>query len=99
MGILGNEAADVLAKKAAEGLLLDDHDKWMSGGGIRQWEKRRKREYVDEGEGIKRAMGWRRKAVTNYCRLRGGKGIGRWWNDKIRAGGRRGRPGVGMLRE
>ena len=33
--------------------------------------------------GIKRAMGWRRKAVTNYCRLRGGKGIGRWWDDKI----------------
>ena len=25
---------------------------------------------------IKRAMGWRRKAVTNYCRLRGG---GRYW--------------------
>ena len=25
----------------------------------------------------------RRKAVTNYCRLRGGKGIGRWWNEKI----------------
>ena len=28
-------------------------------------------------------MGSRRKAVTNYCRLRGGKGIGRWCNDKI----------------
>ena len=38
---------------------------------------------MEEGGGIKRAMGWRRKAVTNYCRLRGGKGIGRWWNDKI----------------
>ena len=62
---------------------LDDHDKWMSGGGIRQLAKRRKRENVEEGGGIKRAMGWRRKAVTNYCRLRGGKGIGRWWNDKI----------------
>ena len=24
-------------------------------------------------------MRWKRKAVTNYCRLRGGKGIGRWW--------------------
>ena len=33
--------------------------------------------------GIKRAMGSRRKAATNYCRLQGGKGIGRWWNDKI----------------
>ena len=32
---------------------------------------------------MKRAMGWRRKAVTNYCRLRGGKGIGRWWDKKI----------------
>ena len=28
-------------------------------------------------------MGWRRKAVTNYCRLRGGKGIERWWEKKI----------------
>ena len=33
---------------------------------------------------IGRAMGWRRKAVTNYCRLRGGKGIGRWWDEKIK---------------
>ena len=30
-----------------------------------------------------RAMRWRRKAATNYYRLRGGKGIGRWWDDKI----------------
>ena len=28
-------------------------------------------------------MGWRRKAITNDCRLRGGKGIGRWWEKKI----------------
>ena len=33
LGILGNEAADVLAKNAAEGVPLDDHEKWMSGGG------------------------------------------------------------------
>ena len=33
MGILGNEAADRLAKNAAEGVPLDDHEKWMSGGG------------------------------------------------------------------
>ena len=32
MGILGNEAADVLAQNAAEGVFLDDHEKWMSGG-------------------------------------------------------------------
>ena len=32
MGILGNEASDVLAKQAAEGVSLEDHDKWMSGG-------------------------------------------------------------------
>ena len=32
---------------------------------------------------IGRAMGWRREAVKNYCRLRGGKGIGGWWNAKI----------------
>ena len=82
MGILGNEAADVLAKNAAEGVPLDDHKKCMSGG-IWKWAKWRKKENVEEGGGIKRAMGWRRKAVTNYCRVRGGKGIGRWWEDKI----------------
>ena len=32
---------------------------------------------------IGRAMKWKRKAVTHYCRLRGGKGIGRCWDDKI----------------
>ena len=32
---------------------------------------------------IQRAMGWKRKATTNYCRLQGGKGIGRWWESKI----------------
>ena len=39
MGILRNEAADVLAKNTAEGVPPDDHDNWMSGGGIRQWVK------------------------------------------------------------
>ena len=67
-------------RNAAEGVPPDDR---MSGGGIRQWAKRRRKENVDEGGGIRRVMGWRRKAVTNYCRLRGGKGIGRWWNEKI----------------
>ena len=86
MGILGNEAADVVAKNAAEKVRpLDDQEKWGSGGGIRQWTKQRKREYLEEGEDavIGRAMGWRRKAVTNYRRLRGGKGIGSWWEKKI----------------
>ena len=60
----------------------------MSGGGIRQWARRRKIEYLGrEEEGgeavITRAMKGRRKAVTNYCRLRGGKGIGRWWENRI----------------
>ena len=84
MGILGNEAADVLAKKTAEGVPLDDLDRWMSEGGIRQWATQRKRSYL-EGEEvvIGRAMGWRRKAVTNCSGLRGGKGIGRWWDEKI----------------
>ena len=38
-----------------------------------------------EGDGSKDAVigRWRRKAVTNYCRLRGRKGIGRWWDNKI----------------
>ena len=34
MGILGNEAADVVAKKATGGVRpLENHEKWMSGGG------------------------------------------------------------------
>ena len=49
-GILGNEAADVLAKRAADRALVDD---W---GGIKQWAKRRKQENVAEGGGIRRAM-------------------------------------------
>ena len=53
MGILGNEAANVLAKKATEGVPLDDHEKWMSGGGIRQWVKWRKREC-----GVRRGWGY-----------------------------------------
>ena len=65
---------------------LENHEKWMSGGGMRQWTKQRKREYLEESEDavIGRALGWRRKAVTNYCRLRGGKGIGRRWEKKIK---------------
>ena len=57
----------------------------MSGGCIRQWAKQRKKEYLKESEdaAIGRAMRWRRKAVTNYCRLREGKGIGRWWEKQI----------------
>ena len=62
MGILGNEAADVVAKNAAEKVRsMENHEKWLSGGGIRQWAKGRKRESLEEGqEGvIKRAVGWR----------------------------------------
>ena len=32
---------------------------------------------------IEKTMKWKRKAVTNDCRLRGGKGIGRWWEKKV----------------
>ena len=51
------------------GVPPDDHEKWMSGGGIRQWAKQRKRRYL-KGDGredavISRAMGWQRQAVTN----------------------------------
>ena len=31
----------------------------------------------------RRMIGWKRKAVTSYCRLRGGKSIGKWWEEKI----------------
>ena len=34
MGILGDKAADVVAKNAAEKVkALEDYEKWMSGGG------------------------------------------------------------------
>ena len=42
------------------------------GVGIGQCVKRRKKENVEEGAGIRRAMGWKRKAVMSYFRLRGG---------------------------
>ena len=40
----------------------------------------KKKESVEEGGVIncKRVMGWKRRAVTSYCRLRGGKGIEKW---------------------
>ena len=80
IGVLGNEAANVVAKQAAGSVKdLEEHEKWMSGGCIGQWTKQRKREYLEESENAVngRAMGWWWKAVANYCRLRGGKGIGR----------------------
>ena len=44
---------------------------------------------ICEGERvIKRAMGWRRKAVTNYCRLRGGKVVGEQDLSEVRGGER-----------
>ena len=41
--------------------------------------------YVGEsrwGSSYKESIG-RRKVVTNYCRLRGGKDIGQWWGCKV----------------
>ena len=35
------------------------------------------------GSGYQEGDGMEEKAVTNYCRLRGGKGIGKWWGNKI----------------
>ena len=40
----------MLAKRAAEEVPLGDHEKWMSGRGIRQWTQQRKRERAEEGE-------------------------------------------------
>ena len=53
------------------------------GGGIRQCGRRKKTKYVEQEVNIRRAMGGSRKAVTNYCQLRGGKGIRKWWENRI----------------
>ena len=44
----------MLAKQAAEGVSPDDHEKCISRGGIRQWVKWRKKEYVkgEDGGGV-----------------------------------------------
>ena len=51
----------------------------VGGRGIRQWARQRKKDYL-EGDGeevvISKAMKWNRRAVTNYCRLRGGRDTG-----------------------
>ena len=49
IGILRNEVADVMAKEAAEGVSPDQHEQWMSGGGIRQWARRRRRRVWRKG--------------------------------------------------
>ena len=76
IGILGTRPP-MCWQKMLRRVPLDDHDKWMTGGGIRQWAKQRKRRYLETdglgGDGsavIGRAMKLRRKAVTNYCRPR-----------------------------
>ena len=49
MGIPANESAYIVAKNAAKkAQSLEGHEKRMSGGGIRQWAKWRKRESVEE---------------------------------------------------
>ena len=46
------KAADVTAKSPAEKVRsLEYHEKWMSGGGTRQWMRQRKRKYLEERRG------------------------------------------------
>ena len=76
LGILGNEATDVCDKQAAEGATLDD----QCPGGYQAVGEAVKREYIEGGgeeEVMKRAVGWTRRAVTKYCRVRGRKRIGK----------------------
>ena len=70
----------MLAKRAAETVRnLEDDEMWMSGGGVMQWVKRRKKEYLEGGMGTE-------GSYTNYCRLWGGKGLGSWWDNKVGRG-------------
>ena len=43
--------------------------------------KRRKRERVEEEEGVIKRTIWGGRA--SYCFLKGGKGIGKWWENRI----------------
>ena len=78
MGILGYEAAARLAR-----VPVDDHEKWMAGGGIRQWAKRRKQESVGEG-GIRRA---RRKGHREVVGKEGRRGcVPKMWGGRANPG-------------
>ena len=79
MSILGNEAADVLAKDAAEGVPLDDHEKWMSGGGYKTVGKAEVEGKCGGRRGYKNGGG-RRLQTTADCeeeRASGGGGMTR----------------------
>ena len=74
----------MLAIQAAEGVPLVEHEKWMSGGGgYKTVGKAEEERNIEEEAGIRRVMGWQRKAVANYCRLLGGKDIGKRWKNRI----------------
>ena len=73
MGIPGNEAANVLAKKAAEGVPPNGSEKWMPGGGIRQWAKRRKWENAAD-EGYQEGDGMEEKGSDKLLLTAGKKG-------------------------
>ena len=57
MGILGNEAADVLAKNAAEGVPPDDHAKMDVWGGYRAVGQAAEEEVSGEGRTWRRWEG------------------------------------------
>ncbi|KAF8463325.1 hypothetical protein BDZ91DRAFT_796479 [Kalaharituber pfeilii] len=80
IGIAGNEAADVEAKKAADRI----GKSVVTEGGLRQkWKKLRAAERREVGYGGGSVMRWGRGAATAFTRLRTGKGMGKEWEIKI----------------
>ncbi|KAF8470018.1 hypothetical protein BDZ91DRAFT_792027 [Kalaharituber pfeilii] len=81
IGIAGNEAADVEAKKAADRI----GKSVVTEGGLRQkWKRLHAAERREVGYGGGSVMRWSRVAATAFIRLRTGKGMGKEWD--IRTG-------------
>ena len=88
MGILGNEAADVCAKQAAEGVPLNDHEKWMSRGGYQAMGEARKREaVVGGGGGYREGDGMEEKGSNKLLQVEGREGYWEMVGEQGRAGG------------
>ena len=68
------------AKQVAEGVSLDDHEEWMSGGGYQAVGEAEKEEGCGRRGGCD---GMEEKSSYKLLSVGGAKGIGRWWMNRI----------------